>query len=133
MFNDSVTILETSAGKINHAIFNTYTSAEHFTEEDYHFEVYGVTEDLTNAPIKGTYYTVGSGHFIIVSKDSIYSYKNNFDETTKRYTGMELKRYNPLCVMMITHVKQSLNPNVDDRISYIRILDPSVPGLEPIM
>tara|TARA_R110000868_G_scaffold78938_5_gene224817 strand:+ start:5899 stop:6282 length:384 start_codon:yes stop_codon:yes gene_type:complete len=127
MFNDSVTILESSAGKINHAIFNTYTSAEHFTEEDYHFEVYGVTEDLTNSPISGTYYQVGSGHFIIVGKDSIYSYKNNPGN------GMELKRYNPLCVMMITHVKQSLNPNVDDRISYIRILDPSVPGLEPIM
>ena len=124
---DSCSVLRSSSGTINHILYSVYKNSDQFTEEDYHFEVYGVTNDLTNSPIKGTYYQVGSGHYIIVSKDAIYSYKN------KTNVGMELKRYNTLCIMMITHVKQSAEAHIDDRISYIRILDPSAPGLEPIM
>ena len=74
-------------------------------EEDWD-EVYGITEGLDINPIVGKYYCIGSGNYIIVSKDSIYEYYNVFDVSEKRWTGMTLKRCSPLTSLWITKVKQ---------------------------
>tara|TARA_R110000822_G_C15110919_1_gene472935 strand:+ start:233 stop:589 length:357 start_codon:yes stop_codon:yes gene_type:complete len=70
-------------------------------------EVYGITEGININPIVGTYFCIGSGNYIIVSNDAIYEYYNNYDTYKKCYTGMVLKRCDPLTLLNIIDVEQS--------------------------
>jgi hypothetical protein len=77
-------------------------------------EVYSIENVKTLSPICGIYYTIGSGHHIIVNKDSIFEYKKTWETST-------LERFRPLTVLMVRRVKQSATPHIDDYITYIRL------------
>jgi hypothetical protein len=77
-------------------------------------EVYSITTTTDLRPIPGTYYCIGSGHFIIVNEDSIFEYQKDWETST-------LQRLNPLTVLMVRRVKQSAILHIDDYITYIRL------------
>jgi hypothetical protein len=84
--------------------------------------VFGVTDDLPNAPLKGKYLCIGSGSYIIITDDSIYEWYSEFDRDAQQYKGFVLKRCNPLTLLWVIDIKQSDDKNIDDYISYAKIM-----------
>ena len=85
--------------------------------------VFGITDDLPNAPLKGKYLCIGSGSYIIITDDSIYEWYNEYDRDAQQYKGFVLKRCNPLTFLWVVDIKQSDNKNIDDDyITYAKIM-----------
>ena len=91
-------------------------TADNFYNHDDEWEaVYGITTHTDLNPIPGTYYNTGSGEFTIVADNGIYDYSVGSDWSN-------LKRHRSCSVLMICKVKQSNAPNIDDYITYIRVV-----------
>ena len=112
-------MITTSNGSV--AITLSQKSAESFYNHDGNecpewTEVYSMGDSVSNVPISGYYYEIGSSNYIIINKDAIISYKWVGAE------GLISKRFPSHTCMLIQPVKQSDRTDIDDVIYYVRII-----------
>jgi len=84
--------------------------------------VFSTIDDYPNGPLKGKYLCIGSGSYIIITDDSIYEWYNEYNKDTQTHNGFVLKKCSPLTLLWVVDIKQSDNTNVEDYITYAKIM-----------